>query len=120
MIRWFKIARDHGCANPQQLMQKYYINHGLSISALARLFDVSSGSIRNKLIELEIERKPRGGPNHTLDVEVTYEEYMKYTMENLCKMKGMSRTKWFHLTRNYPPKSGRVRRKKFTMEVNDV
>ena len=107
MIEWTKILKDSDFSNPMLLLIDRYVEKGLSLSEIAREFNTTHMTVKNYLTRFGIPLRGRGGDNSTKSVNITYEDYVKMTYEELAKKYEVSLYTVWSRTREFPSKRGR-------------
>lgn len=104
MIEWTNILKESGFSNPLLLLIDRYVEKGLSLHDIAVEFGTTHQTIKNYLVKFGIPLRGRGGDNSTKAIDITYEDYMKMTYEELAKKYSCSPYTVWTRTRGFPPK----------------
>jgi len=107
VIEWTKILKDSDFSNPMLLLIDRYVEKGLSLSEIAREFNTTHMTVKNYLTRFGIPLRGRGGDNSTKSVNITYEDYVKMTYEELAKKYEVSLYTVWSRTRGFPSKRGK-------------
>jgi hypothetical protein len=75
---------------------------------IGKLFGVTYATIINRLRDMGIERRPRGGSNHHVPkIKISQSEYRKYTRDQLCEIYNATRYQVEQAIGKYPKKKPR-------------
>ena len=104
MIEWTNILKSSGFDNPMLLLIDRYVEKRMSLSEVAKEFETTHQTIKNYLVSFGIPLRGRGGDNSSKAVDITYEDYLKMTYEELAKKYDVSPYTVWNRTRGFPPK----------------
>lgn len=106
MIDWSKILENAGYTNPFLLLVDRYVEKRMSLSEVAKEFGTTHMTIKNYLTRFGIPLRGRGGDNSSRAIDITYEDYVKMTYEELAKKYKCSLYTVWARTRSFPAKKG--------------
>jgi transposase len=83
---------------------------GASSSELAKALDTTDVTIRNYFKKYNLPTKKHGGLYRGKNIQISEEEYKKYTTQELMDLKRCSQFTVYQLTKNYPSRYGREKK----------
>jgi len=109
-IDWTRRAKELGYADEVEMLDRLYTARRLSNTAIARIVGTSPSSVLNKLRELSVPVRKRGGRNNYRTVDISYDDYCRFTYRELAMINGVSLNKIYMATRHYPSKVGKEKK----------